>query len=582
MRTHSLSLLAYWLLMVLGLFTHSFTHADAPHDIGANQRLWLDGLDVNGTDFGNGGGTNPTGVVNAWRDKSPNSFIAGDAVSFSVGNRTFPIYAASQGVSFDGVRDILEIPSGIYGNGTTVSASDYFMVATTRRRQNSFVFLQGPTFNTGNRISSHIPWSDNIIYWDQVCCGVGRLTASWPGSGSVFNRLYVWNFRAVSGSSQQIWRDGASLATKTTSATYIENTIDNFYVGGAENGSGHNHDGIISELIVYSRRLNDVERRILLSYLTAKHNTPGGVGTESRYSNTAGFRFHLGGIGQESSGTLPTSTSAGLTLTGGSWLANGRYLLAGLPSLNPVSGSSSSDLPAGTTTRSNRVWFLDNTGGGTGNANLSFNFGQIGLTANSGENWQLLYRADTSSPFTTLQTVTYDGSGAISFNQSNPVDGYYAIGRATNVDLDISKTSSVITDGISASNPKSLPGAIVQYTVLITNNLDAPDSDSVVITEALPSDVDLFVGDLSAGAPFEFVEGSPGCTFTVPFVSLSSTSDAIEFLDSSDTPFTPVPDADGFDSSVRSFRISPIGQLAAYSGTGSQPSCSLSFNIRIR
>ena len=65
-----------------------------------------------------------------------------------------------------------------------------------------------------------------------------------------------------------------------------------------------------------------------------------------------------------------------------------------------------------------------------------------------------------------------------------------------------------------------------------------------------------------------------------PFTTL--TGDAIEFLDSTDTPVTPVPDADGFDAIVRSFRISPTGQLAAYAGTGSQPSCSLRFNIRIK
>ena len=35
--------------------------ADAPRDIQTNQRLWLDGLDVNGTDTGNGGGTKGEG-----------------------------------------------------------------------------------------------------------------------------------------------------------------------------------------------------------------------------------------------------------------------------------------------------------------------------------------------------------------------------------------------------------------------------------------------------------------------------------------------------------------------------------------
>jgi len=138
--------------------------ADAPYDIQINQRLWLDGLDVNGTDTGNGDGTNPIGTVSNWQDKSPNAFLVGEAISFDAVNRTLPTYTVSQGVSFDGEWDVLEIPSGIYGDGTVVSQSDYYLVSTTRRQINSFAFAQNPVFNTGNRITAHLPWGNGTIF----------------------------------------------------------------------------------------------------------------------------------------------------------------------------------------------------------------------------------------------------------------------------------------------------------------------------------------------------------------------------------------------------------------------------------
>lgn len=554
--------------------------ADAPRDITVNQRLWLDGLDVNGTDTGNGGGTNPVGIVTTWQDKSANSFVAGDATSLSAVNRSLPSYIVGQGVSFDGNWDVMEIPSGIYGDGAVVTQSDFYFVATTRQQINSFIFAQNPTFNNPNRITAHLPWGDGTIFWDHTCCGVGRLTASWAGTGSVFNQAYLWNLSA--GPGQEIWRDGTVLASSGTTGTYTELAGDNFYIGGAENGTGNNHDGVVSELIVYNRQLVDAERRILLSYLNAKYQPPGGIGADIRFANGAGFNFHVGGIGQESNGALATGTSAGLTISNSGWLANGRYLLAGLDSLNPASGTSISDLPSGSALRASRVWFLDNNAGGAGNVTLSFNLTQFGVTANAGEEWQLLFRSGTSGAFSVLQQISFAGGAALDFTVPNPADGYYTIARRTNIDINVAKSSFILADGISAANPKALPGAEVQYSVNIVNNLDAPDSNSLLITDILPANIDLFVGDFAAGAPYALVEGSPPCGFAVPFASLSSSSDAINFLDGTGSVVTPAPDADGFDSNVRSIEIMPTGQLSAFSGSGSQPNCVLNFKARIK
>lgn len=109
-------------------------------------------------------------------------------------------------------------------------------------------------------------------------------------------------------------------------------------------------------MLVYNRELSTAERRILLSYLNAKYQIIGGIGVENRFNSSAGFNFHVGGIGQESSSTVALGTSAGLE----NRLANGRYLLAGLPSLNPITGDTNTNLPAGTILRAERIgsWII--------------------------------------------------------------------------------------------------------------------------------------------------------------------------------------------------------------------------------
>ncbi len=565
------------------LLSSSAAIADAPHDITGSQRLWLDGLDVNRTDTGNGGGTNPAAgaTVSSWLDKSPNAFTAGDATSFSAGYHTLPTYASGGGVSFDGVWNILEIPAGLYGDGTIVTNTDILLVTTTRTIKSSFATLQGPISNTNARISTHIPWVDGTIYWDHFV-GVGRLTASWNGNSSVLNRNYIWNFGATTSSNQSIARDGVTLASMATSGSYTEAAADHFYVGGGENASGNNHDGVISELLVYSRRLASAEKRILLSYLTAKYATPGGVGTESRYSNSAGYRYQVGGIGQEADGTLGTGTSAGLTLTAGTWLASGRYLLAGLASQTPATGTTTADLPSGFLLRAQRIWYVDQTSGGTGNAGMAFNLAKLGVTATTGDNWGLFYRSGTTGNFTALQYIAYDGSGSLNFSVPAPADGYYTIAKMAKVNLSVTKSSTILADGINSSNPKAIPGATITYSINVTSNQDSPDSGTVVVDDTLPTGLDLYVGNFSGtGAPFTLVQGTPGCGFTAPFTSLSSTTDSIEFLNASGTAITPAPDANGYDPNVRRIRITPSGQLASYSGTGTAPSCTFAFQARL-
>lgn len=66
------------------------------------------------------------------------------------------------------------------------------------------------------------------------------------------------------------------------------------------------------------------------------------------------------------------------------------------------------------------------------------------------------------------------------------------------VPVNVTKSSTVVSDGISASNPLAIPGARVRYCILITNpgTLSATD---VTASDALPGNVTFIPGSMRSG-----------------------------------------------------------------------------------
>jgi uncharacterized repeat protein (TIGR01451 family) len=138
----------------------------------------------------------------------------------------------------------------------------------------------------------------------------------------------------------------------------------------------------------------------------------------------------------------------------------------------------------------------------------------------------------------------------------------------------------VLTDGVNgASNPKRIPGAIVRYTVEVTNSgPGSVDASGLVITDPVPAGTSLFVST-AAGAPVEFIDGAPvsGLAYTYPSsVSYSNQPGGV-------APFSyvPVPDANGVDAAITALRIAPSGILQPAGGSGN-PSFKLRFRVRVR
>lgn len=149
----------------------------------------------------------------------------------------------------------------------------------------------------------------------------------------------------------------------------------------------------------------------------------------------------------------------------------------------------------------------------------------------------------------------------------------------------LQKSLLTVSDPVNdQSNPKAIPGAQIDYTIIASNSgAGSADPDSVSVTDPLPANVSLYVGNLVGNGPIEFVDGvgsaSSGLTFS--FVSLGDSNDDVEFSTNGvDYSYVPSPDAQGFDAAVRFVRVRPSGTFSPASGA-TAATFSLRFRVRV-
>jgi hypothetical protein len=141
---------------------------------------------------------------------------------------------------------------------------------------------------------------------------------------------------------------------------------------------------------------------------------------------------------------------------------------------------------------------------------------------------------------------------------------------AANALLTVVKFSTVISDPINGTiNPKMIPGAVVRYSILVTNTGTlSVTGNSIVITDPLPTQF-LY----HAATPVSFTNGTPASGLNIfnpaTMVTFSSATGG-------GTPFTYTPNTAGYDANVKGLRINPQGTMAGATAAG-QPSFTISF-----
>lgn len=98
-----------------------------------------------------------------------------------------------------------------------------------------------------------------------------------------------------------------------------------------------------------------------------------------------------------------------------------------------------------------------------------------------------------------MDTVYADGDGPLSETSRDAqisVYGYYLVSSAS---ISLSKSAAVIDDPVNGSTqPKAIPGATVEYCLIVANS-GAASASTVVISDNLPAEVTYVTGTLRVG-----------------------------------------------------------------------------------
>jgi uncharacterized repeat protein (TIGR01451 family) len=146
----------------------------------------------------------------------------------------------------------------------------------------------------------------------------------------------------------------------------------------------------------------------------------------------------------------------------------------------------------------------------------------IPATATNGQYADVQLAATTTNTGTTTvttQTATADNPAAVDvvFADGGTVardgiaeaSGQYAIASAT---LSVAKTSTVISDPFNnVTNPKAIPGAIVQYAVTVTNT-GASAATGVIVNDPLPVNTTFQAGVYTGATDVEVQVGAGAIT----------------------------------------------------------------------
>lgn len=221
----------------------------------------------------------------------------------------------------------------------------------------------------------------------------------------------------------------------------------------------------------------------------------------------------------------------------------------------------------GDTLAGDRVWRNDGSIG----AEPTFTF----TAGPFGTNWVVrAFALDQSSALgsTTSGLMMIPGGDPASETQANFYNIDEQMFTLRGALVDIAKSLETLQDFASVSEPKSIPGAWVRYEVRVENQgPDGLNLDSITVVDEIPTEVALCVAATCTCV-------GPSCTTFDPVQFDDSTSPITTGLsldyatqveystDGVSYTYTPIPDADGFDSNVRFVRVTPSGAMSQPSG----------------
>lgn len=214
----------------------------------------------------NGAGTPTTdvtdGLIDWWKfnGNAKSSVGTADATFNNATLTTGQGGQANTAYSFNGSSGYMNFP--ISNFPSTMTSITITMWAKHSNISNYPSIIQTAPYDSSNYINLHLPWIDNIIYWDfgNSTPGNGRITTNFSNP-SWLNTWTFWAFVAGSGEGMKIYRNGTLLNSSTNYAaggfTRGTKTLD---VGRNYNGGSYNYwPGDLDDLRIYGRTLSAAE-----------------------------------------------------------------------------------------------------------------------------------------------------------------------------------------------------------------------------------------------------------------------------------------------------------------------------------
>lgn len=208
---------------------------------------------------------------------------------------------------------------------------------------------------------------------------------------------------------------------------------------------------------------------------------------------------------------------------------------------------------------------------------------QVADSGAATKTYEYFYVIPTTGPagFWTTSVMAKEGTED---NVSDSGAGAFTLGLPS---FTVVKSTFVYSDPVNGTtNPKAIPGAYMLYTVQ-TINSGYGSAQAVVMTDPVPANTELFVGDIGGvgSGPVLFVDGGVASGLTYTFISLASGADSPSFSNNGGATYTytpvPVPVVNGFDANVTNVKVSMGASFNAAIGF-SYPSFSLRFRVRVK
>lgn len=152
------------------------------------------------------------------------------------------------------------------------------------------------------------------------------------------------------------------------------------------------------------------------------------------------------------------------------------------------------------------------------------------------------------------------------------------------------KSAQTFSDPVNGTTaPKAIPGAFMNYTITVTNfGPGTVDTDSTVITDPIPANTELFVGDIDgagpASGPILFTDGATASGLSYTFTSLANATDNLAFSGNNGADYNKnntAPDSNECDPTVTNIKIPLSGIFNGSDGTN-HPSFNVKFRVRIK